>query len=119
MTRPRVSVVGGGNIGSSLAFDCALRGQYVTVIEKDESSCEQSRTQMLKTASYAPCSAENRKFKRTFLLPKAFRQDSRSSTEPALGSICRRLKADPSAEVRLSKGLPWGFPLQSAAKPRL
>jgi len=61
---------------------------------------------------------EDRQFKRTFLLPKALRQGSRSPTEPALGSICRTLKADPGAEVRLSKGLSWGFPLQSAAEPR-
>ena len=45
-----------------------------------------------------PSGSEDRKFKRTFLLPKALRQGSRSPTEPALGSIRRTLKADPSAE---------------------
>jgi len=73
---------------------------------------------LLGQAPCRPLKPEDRKFKRTFLLPKALRQGSRSPTEPVLGSFCRRLKADRSAEVRLSKGLPWGFPLQSAAKPR-
>ncbi|WP_434627402.1 3-hydroxyacyl-CoA dehydrogenase family protein [Chromobacterium sp. CV08] len=54
MSELKVAVVGGGNIGSSLAFDCALRGQSVVVVEKDEPSCEQSRERMLETAAYAP-----------------------------------------------------------------
>ncbi|MDK2126829.1 3-hydroxyacyl-CoA dehydrogenase family protein [Parachitinimonas caeni] len=54
MSQLKIAVVGGGNIGSSLAFDCALRGQHVVVIEKDEASCQQSRERMLETASYAP-----------------------------------------------------------------
>ncbi|OBU86062.1 3-hydroxyacyl-CoA dehydrogenase family protein [Chromobacterium subtsugae] len=54
MTKLKVAVVGGGNIGSSLAFDCALRGQDVVVIEKDLPSCEQSQARVRETAGYAP-----------------------------------------------------------------
>ena len=53
---------------------------------------------------------EDRKFKRTFLLPKALRQGSRSPTESALGSICRTLKADLSAEVPLRRDCLGVFP---------
>jgi glycine/D-amino acid oxidase-like deaminating enzyme len=31
MSSSRVAVIGGGSIGSSLAFDCALKGQNVVV----------------------------------------------------------------------------------------
>lgn len=50
----KIAVIGGGNIGASLAFDCALRGYPVVVIEKDEESCAQSRARMTETAGYAP-----------------------------------------------------------------
>ncbi|MGV7960963.1 3-hydroxyacyl-CoA dehydrogenase family protein [Photorhabdus tasmaniensis] len=54
MSKLKIAVVGGGNIGSSLAFDCALRGHDVVVIEKDALSCEQSRARITETAGYAP-----------------------------------------------------------------
>ncbi|MDC9589600.1 3-hydroxyacyl-CoA dehydrogenase family protein [Xenorhabdus sp. XENO-10] len=54
MSKLKIAVVGGGNIGSSLAFDCALRGHDVVVIEKDTPSCQQSRESIVETASYAP-----------------------------------------------------------------
>ncbi|MDG9669470.1 3-hydroxyacyl-CoA dehydrogenase family protein [Hahella sp. CR1] len=54
MSKLNIAVIGGGNIGSSLAFDCALRGHHVVVVEKDEPSCEQSRARVLETAGYAP-----------------------------------------------------------------
>jgi 3-hydroxybutyryl-CoA dehydrogenase len=52
MTALKVAVIGGGNIGSSLAFDCALRGHSVVVVEKDLPSCEQSRVRVEETATY-------------------------------------------------------------------
>lgn len=54
MPKLKIAVVGGGNIGSSLAFDCALRGHDVVVIEKDAISCEKSRENIVETAGYAP-----------------------------------------------------------------
>ncbi|PHM27324.1 3-hydroxyacyl-CoA dehydrogenase family protein [Xenorhabdus budapestensis] len=54
MSKLKIAVVGGGNIGSSLAFDCALRGHDVVVIEKDALSCEKSRESITETAAYAP-----------------------------------------------------------------
>ncbi|TDB54206.1 3-hydroxyacyl-CoA dehydrogenase family protein [Photorhabdus khanii] len=54
MSKLKIAVVGGGNIGSSLAFDCALKGHDVVVIEKDALSCEQSRARIAETAGYAP-----------------------------------------------------------------
>ncbi|MCG3470930.1 3-hydroxyacyl-CoA dehydrogenase family protein [Xenorhabdus bovienii] len=54
MSKLKIAVVGGGNIGSSLAFDCALQGHDVVVIEKDALSCEQSRERIMETAGYAP-----------------------------------------------------------------
>ncbi|ETS31132.1 3-hydroxybutyryl-CoA dehydrogenase [Photorhabdus temperata] len=54
MSKLKIAVVGGGNIGSSLAFDCALKGHDVVVIEKDALSCEQSRARITETAGYAP-----------------------------------------------------------------
>ncbi|MBI6547447.1 3-hydroxyacyl-CoA dehydrogenase family protein [Xenorhabdus lircayensis] len=54
MSKLKIAVVGGGNIGSSLAFDCALRGHDVVVIEKDALSGEQSRERIMETAGYAP-----------------------------------------------------------------
>ncbi|MDC9620789.1 3-hydroxyacyl-CoA dehydrogenase family protein [Xenorhabdus sp. XENO-7] len=54
MSKLKIAVVGGGNIGSSLAFDCALRGHDVVVIEKDVFACEQSRERVTETAGYAP-----------------------------------------------------------------
>ncbi|BET96845.1 3-hydroxyacyl-CoA dehydrogenase family protein [Xenorhabdus taiwanensis] len=54
MSKLKIAVVGGGNIGSSLAFDCALRGHDVVVIEKDTISCEKSRKNIVETAGYAP-----------------------------------------------------------------
>jgi 3-hydroxybutyryl-CoA dehydrogenase len=54
MSMLKIGVIGGGTIGSSLAFDCALRGHELIVIEKDAASCEQSRQRMLEIASYAP-----------------------------------------------------------------
>ncbi|MDQ1924662.1 3-hydroxyacyl-CoA dehydrogenase family protein [Massilia pseudoviolaceinigra] len=54
MSQLKIAVVGGGNIGSSLAFDCALHDQDVVVVEKDEPSCAQSRARIEETASYAP-----------------------------------------------------------------
>ncbi|CDG18407.1 3-hydroxyacyl-CoA dehydrogenase family protein [Xenorhabdus doucetiae] len=54
MSKLKIAVVGGGNIGSSLAFDCALRGHDVVVIEKDALSCQRSRESIGETASYAP-----------------------------------------------------------------
>ncbi|CDH25836.1 3-hydroxyacyl-CoA dehydrogenase family protein [Xenorhabdus bovienii] len=54
MSKLKIAVVGGGNIGSSLAFDCALQGHDVVVIEKDVLACEQSRERVTETAGYAP-----------------------------------------------------------------
>ncbi|MCG3461622.1 3-hydroxyacyl-CoA dehydrogenase family protein [Xenorhabdus bovienii] len=54
MSKLKIAVVGGGNIGSSLAFDCALQGHDVVVIEKDVLACEQSRERIMETAGYAP-----------------------------------------------------------------
>ncbi|CAQ84546.1 MULTISPECIES: 3-hydroxyacyl-CoA dehydrogenase family protein [Photorhabdus] len=54
MSKLKIAVIGGGNIGSSLAFDCALWGHDVVVIEKDALSCEQSRERITETAGYAP-----------------------------------------------------------------
>ncbi|QDQ28746.1 3-hydroxyacyl-CoA dehydrogenase family protein [Chitinimonas arctica] len=54
MSHLKIAVIGGGNIGSSLAFDCALRGQQVVVVERDADACEQSRARIEETASYAP-----------------------------------------------------------------
>ncbi|CDH07731.1 putative 3-hydroxybutyryl-CoA dehydrogenase (Beta-hydroxybutyryl-CoA dehydrogenase) (BHBD) [Xenorhabdus bovienii str. oregonense] len=54
MSKLKIAVVGGGNIGSSLAFDCALRGHDVVVIEKNVLACEQSRERVMETADYAP-----------------------------------------------------------------
>ncbi|WP_092507673.1 3-hydroxyacyl-CoA dehydrogenase family protein [Xenorhabdus mauleonii] len=54
MSKMKIAVVGGGNIGSSLAFDCALRGHDVVVIEKNGLSCEQSKERIMETANYAP-----------------------------------------------------------------
>jgi 3-hydroxybutyryl-CoA dehydrogenase len=57
MSNIRVAVIDGGNIGSSLAFDCALKdqlkGQNVVVVEKDELSCEHSQTRIKDIAAYA------------------------------------------------------------------
>lgn len=53
MSQLKVAVVGGGNIGSSLALDCALREQDVIVIEKDGQSCEQSYARLQEIAGYA------------------------------------------------------------------
>lgn len=50
----KIAVIGGGNIGSSVAFDCALRGHRVVVIEKDALCCQKSRERMLEIAGYAP-----------------------------------------------------------------
>jgi 3-hydroxybutyryl-CoA dehydrogenase len=50
----KIAVIGGGNIGSSVAFDCALRGHPVIVIEKDALSCQRSQERMLEIAGYAP-----------------------------------------------------------------
>jgi 3-hydroxybutyryl-CoA dehydrogenase len=54
MTTLKIAVIGGGNIGGSLAFDCALRGQQVVVVERDQAACDDSRTRLQETAAYAP-----------------------------------------------------------------
>ena len=50
----KIAVIGGGNIGSSVAFDCALRGHPVVVIEKDALCCQRSQERTLEIARYAP-----------------------------------------------------------------
>lgn len=49
-----VGIIGGGNIGSSLALDCALRGNTVRVIEKGSQECEISRQNVEEMARFAP-----------------------------------------------------------------
>lgn len=48
----KVAVLGGGNIGSGLAYDCALRRHQVVVVEKDDTSCAQSRERVERTAGH-------------------------------------------------------------------
>ena len=52
MTVLNVAVIGGGNIGASLAYDCALRDCRVVIVEKDAETCMQSRERVSGIAAH-------------------------------------------------------------------
>ena len=50
----KIGVIGGGNIGSSLALDCALRDSAVLLVEKGPDECESSLAKIEEMARFAP-----------------------------------------------------------------